>query len=205
MGRIEIEQGDEKVNKKLPFAIPTLTGKQVTLRPITRDDYKHIFKWQTDTRQLHLWWADRDILPFEEFVTDLERRLRRFIHTIFIIESINDKKPAGMVYSYNTSMLDRYTYLCVYLSPEYIRKSMGPEAGKLFANYLFQYYGFRKIYAEIISYNQGSLRLARWNGFVQEGCLKDYRWFGNCYWDLHILAISADKFMERIEKNTRNI
>lgn len=187
------------MKKKLSIEIPILTGKHVSLRPITRDDYKHIFNWQSDTRQLHLWWADRDIFTYEEFVEDMDRRLRRFIHTIFMIETGDDqnKKPAGLVYNYNTSRIDRYTYLCAYLSPEYIRKRMGPEACKLFLDYLFQYYGFRKIYAEIFSYNQGSLRLARWNGFAQEGCLKDYRWFGNRYWDLHILAITEDEFRKR--------
>ena len=184
---------------QLPFAIPTCAGKYVCLRPITREDYRSIFKFQTDMRQLHLWWADRDILPFEEFVEDLQRRLRRFIQTIFIIESATEKQPVGIIYSYNANLIDRHAYLCVYLSPEYVGKNMGPEASKLFGDYLFQYYGFRKLYAEIISYNQGSLRLARWNGFVQEGCLKDYRWFSNRYWDLHILSISAEEFNQRMK------
>lgn len=188
------------VKLQLPLGIPTLTGKHVILRPITRDDYKDIFRFQTDMRQLYLWWADRDILSFEEFVEDFQRRLRRFIQTIFIIESVNEKKTVGMIYSYNANLIDRYAYLCVYLSPEYVGKNMGPEASKLFANYLFQYYGFRKLYAEIISYNQGSLRLARWNGFVQEGCLKEYRWFGHRYWDLHILSISVEEFIQRMSQ-----
>lgn len=146
---------------------------------------------------MHLWWTDRDIMPFEEFVEDLQRRLRRFIQSIFLIETLDAAEPVGLIYTYNANLIDRYAYLCVYLAPEYARRGFGPEASRLFGSYLFQYYGFRKLYAEIIAYNQGSLRLARWNGFVQEGCLKEHHWFGDRYWDVHILSITKEEFLRR--------
>ncbi len=52
------------------------------------------------------------------------------------------------------------------------------------AYYLFAYCGFRKIYAEVFAYNAPSLKAARRNNFVQEGCLKAHRWFLDQWWDL---------------------
>lgn len=135
-------------DSKLPDSLPTLKSKRVHLRPLNPDDYRILFLWHSDTRNLHLWWADRNILSFEEFIEDFQRRLKTFIQTIFMIETVQDTKqvPVGIVYTYNTNLIDRYTYLCIYLSPEHTAKGIGPEAGYLVADYLFAHFGFRKIY-----------------------------------------------------------
>jgi len=186
---------------ELPFNPPTLKSKRLCLRPVGPEDYRTIFLWHSDPQNLYLWFADRHIPSFEEFVEDFRRRLRTYIQIIFIIEIIQDKKeqtPVGMVYTYNTSLIDRYTYLCVYLSPEHTAKGIGPEAGYLTAEYLFTYFGFRKIYSEVFAYNHVSLKAAFKNGFREEGCLKAHRWFGDRYWDLHILAITLEDFKKLV-------
>lgn len=182
----------------LPFDLPTFKSERLSLRPLNPDDYKTLFLWHSDLRNMHLWWADRNILSYEEFVEDLQRRLKTFIQLILMIDveqgEEGDPVTAGMIYTYNTNLVDRYVYLCVYLVPEYTAKGIGPEAGFLIADYLFKYFGFRKIYSEIFAYNTPSLKAALKNGFKEEGCLKAYRWFGDRHWDLHILSITESDF-----------
>lgn len=183
-------------NVQLSFNLPTLKSKRVHLRPVNPDDYKTLFLWHSDPTNLHMWWADRHIQSFEEFANDFQRKLKSLIQTIFVIEVKEGESGnrAGMVYTYNAAWTDRYTYLCVYLSPEYTARRIGPEAGYLAAEYAFAYFGFRKLYAEIFAYNQPSLKAALTNGFKEEGCLKAHRWFGDRYWDLHILSLTAEDF-----------
>jgi RimJ/RimL family protein N-acetyltransferase len=183
---------------ELLFRLPSLRSERVNLRPLCPDDYRTLFSWQSDLRNLHLWRTERDILSFEDFADDLRRRLRAFIQVLLMVEVTIDQHavPVGIVYSYNTDLVDRYTYICVYLTPEFTAQGIGPEAGHLFAEYLFAYFGFRKIYSEIFAYNEPSLKAALRNGFVEEGCLKAHRWFGDRHWDLHILALTAEAFKE---------
>ena len=178
------------------LTLQALKSARVSLRPITPDDYNILFLWHSDASSLHLWWPDRYILSFDEFIDDLRKRIRTYIHHIMMVEYTqgNEKSVVGMVYNYNSNTVDRYTYLCVYLPPEYRAQQIGPEAGYLFAEYLFAYYGFRKIYAEIYAFNEPSLKVCRKNGFVEEGRLIAHRRFGDRYWDLHILALTVDEF-----------
>jgi RimJ/RimL family protein N-acetyltransferase len=190
----------------LPFALPTLKGERVDLRPINPEDYPTLFQWHSQMGNLAMWWADRQLVSYEEFVDDFQRRLGSLIQVILIVEVAGQEchTPVGMAYSYNTNLIDRYTHLCVYLSPEHTAHGIGPEAGVLFVDYLFSYFGFRKVYAEIFGYNQPSIKAALSNGFAEEGRLSDHRWFGNRYWDLHILSISRQKFEHLYAKSPRS-
>jgi RimJ/RimL family protein N-acetyltransferase len=199
------QESHHKVTKKnmknlSSIATPTLESKRVKLRPVNPDDYKTLFEWHSEANNLHLWWANREILTFDQFVEDFQDRLRSSIHIIMIIETQdNSPTPVGMTYNYNPNFIDRFTYLCIYLAPQYTGKGLGPEAGTLFVNYLFSYFGFRKIYAEVFEYNRPSVKATLANSFTEEGCLHEHRWFGDRYWDLHILAISREKFENNIK------
>lgn len=184
---------------KFDLQLPPLQLGAVSLRPVSMDDYAVLFSWHTDARNIHLWWADRHVLSYEQFVEDFRSQFNGFMQAFFMIDYTNgkgDPQPAGLVYTYNTNWIDRYTYLSVYLAPDYTRQQIGPFAGYLIIKHLFAYYGFRKIYTEIYAYNGPSLKAVQRNGFLEEGCLKDYRWFGDRFWDLHILAVSLERFPE---------
>jgi hypothetical protein len=111
--------------------------------------------------------------------------------------------PVGVTYTYNTNLIDRFAYICMYLSSEFSAEGVGPKAEALFVDYLFSCFGFRKIYAEIFGYDELSLKAALSNGFREEGCLREHRWLGDRYWDLHVLSISRERFEETQGKRSR--
>lgn len=175
---------------------PSLQSATIQLRPLNPDDFRLLFQWHSRADELAMWWTDRKMMAFPDFVEDLEHRLRGSIFIFLMIDKPHEgeAETVGFTYAYQVNLIDRYAYVCTYLTREFTRQGIGPIADLLFAEYLFATYGFRKLYAEIYGYNEVSLKTAQQHGFVEEGCLKAYRWFGDRYWDFHILAITRERF-----------
>lgn len=191
------------MHPKFDFHLPPLSLGPIGLRPVNADDHDVLFQWHTDARNIHLWWADRHVLSYEQFVEDFRSQFNGYMQAFFMVDytdADDETYPIGLVYTYNTNWIDRFTYLAVYLAPDYTALRHGPAAAYLIVKHLFAYYGFRKIYSEIYAYNSPSLKAAERYGFVEEGRLKEYRWFGDRFWDLHILSVSLQGFDE-VERN----
>lgn len=65
---------------------PRMKSRRVILRPVNPDDYKLIFKWQSNMENLHMWWADRRVMSYDEFVDDFHRRVKGFFHQMFMYD-----------------------------------------------------------------------------------------------------------------------
>ena len=169
-----------------------LKGRRVVLRPINDDDYSLVYKWwHLDFEQVYLWWDERRLFTYEEFVEDIHKRLRYFFFTFFIICYFSDNEgeiPVGFTYTSRYNAVDRYLYGTIYLSKEYTSMGLGTEAGLIHLRYLASTFNIRKVYVEIYSYNTPSLKAAKKAGLQEEGRLKAHRWFNNQFWDLIIMA-----------------
>jgi RimJ/RimL family protein N-acetyltransferase len=64
----------------------------------------------------------------------------------------------------------------------------------LFVNFLFEEFGFIKIYSDVIDYNLDAFRsvVGRW--MEHEGVLRDHERHRGRRWDLHILSLWRDRF-----------
>lgn len=179
----------------------SIETKNIKLRPLLPSDVSEIFNWMYDLRNLHLWWADRTVLSYKQFVEDLNFRLDRFFGHFFVVEDkgtdAQSRSIIGLTYTYNVNYVDHHSYLCVYLIPERTQKGIGYDVGYTMCNYLFSTFGFRKIYAEIFEYNTASTKICMRNGFLEEGRLLNHRWYLNKYWDLIILALTRESFMKQ--------
>jgi RimJ/RimL family protein N-acetyltransferase len=78
---------------------------------------------------------------------------------------------------------------------------VGISATALFADYLFAVLPLRKLYLRSISYSFDHYRsLVRRGYAVIEGVLRDYEYFGGRYWDVYILAVDRERFMDLRER-----
>lgn len=108
--------------------ITTLETERIQLRPMVDNDLPIFFDWMSDIRNLHLWWADRNILSYNQFVDDFYHRDRSFFGHFFTIAESNasqdNRAPSaiGLTYTYNLNYIDKFTYLAVYLVPEKTRQ-----------------------------------------------------------------------------------
>lgn len=180
----------------------SIRNHSAALRPLNKSDYPQLHHWHTNLNSLHVWQVSRDILNYIDFEIDFERRLRRNIDTFFIICNPSSNQAIGFTYNYSTNYRDKITYCCIYLAPEHTRSGFGLAAAELLGNYLFQNCGFRKIYAEVFDYNHKVFQLAKWFGFQEEGCLKEFRWYNDKYWDVHLLALTQAQYTKNKKKLT---
>lgn len=166
-----------------------LRGTNIALRTITRDDYEFIFRVRTNTEDLFLWSHPRKLRSFPDFVIDLEDSLRSYIDTFLIIADPSGQDQMGFVYSYETSPVDGYTFLAIYLAPSFRGSGFWKDALGIFLEYLFNYLNIRKVYMDIFEFNRISIGLAEAYGLKEEGKFPSHRWYGDQYWALHRFAL----------------
>src|SRR5262249_5736243 len=82
-----------------------------------------------------------------------------------------------------------WTKATTLLLEENVGHGGGVIATALFMDWLFQSLPLRKVYQEAYGYNAGVLRMWRKIGLIEEGVLKEDRYWNGAYWDLHIFAL----------------
>lgn len=157
-----------------------------------------------DLQEIYIIMSDpKEQMQFQEKVpynssVEFERwllgQLCGHFHDFYVIEDTANGMMIGFVYSYDFRINDGHCMVCVYVKPKYRNIGIGAICGLNFINELFRDYTMRKIYLTIYDYNQQSLRSNLHAGFVEEGCYKEYRFYGGRYWDMHLLAIDREKF-----------
>lgn len=177
-----------------------LTSRRVRLRNYREDDRDTLYAWHTDLEHLYLWTQDRDIPLYEKFISRFERRMKNRIDLFFVVEQISTGKPVGFVYNYGADSVDRITYLCIFIDPQYKARGFGIDVAVLFLNHLFSYFGYRKVYSEVYGFNKHVLGITEKAGFSQEGCLKEHRFWNGQFWDQHIYSISSELFNEKMRR-----
>lgn len=180
--------------------IPTLSGSVVKLMPMTKEHMPLLYQWITDIETVMLWINRRDIPTYEQYLEEIQWKLKNNVLTQLIIARASDNVNIGTIYAYDTNTADGFTFVTIYLAPKYTNIGYGTEAARLFVDYLFAYLPIRKIYTEVYGYNQKSLRVMQSAGLIQEGCFKEHRWFNGSYTDLYRFALYR-KDWQKIRQN----
>lgn len=139
------------------------------------------------------------ITSFESFEHRFVEDLKCFYHVFFVVQNEKEEN-IGFVYSYDYRVTDGHCSIVVYVDKEYQTTGTGIEASMRFMDYLYKVYPINKIYTYIYQYNDQSLLCNRQAGFIEEGCLKSYRYYNGKYWDLHVLSMERKCFYDKYEK-----
>lgn len=177
-----------------------LSGKGIYLKPVSDEDLSYLYSKECDLEEKHLWSENRCIPVAFEYKNEFWDRLKHFYHTFFMIYSKKENMPIGFLFSYRYSTNDRIAYTTIYIEKEYRQTYASAVAGTLFCDYLFTFYDLRKIYAMVYDYNNASKGFLAHGGFVQEGRLKEYRYYNGKYYDMLTLALYRDVFYEKMAK-----
>ncbi|MGN1345010.1 MAG: GNAT family N-acetyltransferase [Traorella sp.] len=135
------------------------------------------------------------IQAFEQWLIS---RLKNDFHDFFIIKDKNNRK-IGYAYNYDFSLQHGHCKLVVYIEPEYRKIGIGAFAAIRFISYLFETYPLLKLYSTIYTYNQESRKSNLAAGFVEEGVLKEYRYYDGQMHDLHYLSLSRQSYEQKIK------
>lgn len=180
--------------------------RRLRLRTIEEKHIRLLHKWRNDQRFLSLCSVRRNIIDFENFVSELRRDFERDRHIQLVIELKKKPDIVGTIYSYNLNLVDGHAFLTIYLEEKYERKGYGPEAVAIFLDYLFNTLPLNKVYFEVYDYNKLSLSTLRTAGFVEEGRFKEHRFVGGKRYDLLRFAVyrkdftKHERFINKLKK-----
>lgn len=169
---------------------------QIILRPLESEDYPFFYRLRTDLSSIHLWERTDHIPHIRDYYEELDNLRRNQQDMIFAITEKADLKLVGLIYSFNTSLVDGFSFVGGIIAPEYRRRKLGAQALFLFLKYSFSTFPLRKIYADVIEYNTASLALVRKTGFVEEGNLRHHRYHDGKYWNNYRYAFYREKLQD---------
>lgn len=95
---------------------------------------------------------------------------------------------------------NRKAELSLFLDPAFHRKGIGTNALIALMKHAFYTMNFYRLEAEVIEYNQNALSLVRKLGFVEEGRLRQAKYFEGKYYDIFRFGILKNEFEDFLSK-----
>lgn len=171
-----------------------LITDSIEMRDISESDAQCVYGMYQNKSQLHLWSPNTEFDGFEKFKEMLNRRLaHRWDHGSVFIDK-KTEKVIGFAYCYNANEFNNNACVCLYVDRPYIGQTYALQASYMYLNNLFIAFKYRKLYAEVYSYNSRCVRLLRRIGFSEEGCLREHQSWDGKYWDQLIFSITSEMF-----------
>jgi RimJ/RimL family protein N-acetyltransferase len=182
-----------------------LKGKQVTLRPIEKEDLATFARWINDPeiRDYIKSFVPMTAADEEEWFASLGKRKPNNISLAMVT---SDGVLIGNIALHNINWRSRIATTGTLIGEkEYWSKGLGTEAKILLLHYAFDSLNLRKICSQVIAYNTRSQRYSEKCGYKPDGILKDHVFRRGEYWDLINLAVFREDFdpiWEKYQKET---
>ncbi|CAH0053724.1 unnamed protein product [Clonostachys solani] len=93
-----------------------------------------------------------------------------------------------------SQVVNRRASIGITLSPEYQDKGYGREAFNWMLDWAFRYAGLHTVFLSVFPYNEKAVHLYKSLGFVQEGRLRETRYFNRKWHDELLFAINEDEW-----------
>lgn len=181
-----------------------IVGKKVRLRRPPDRGWEHelLVAWRNDPANKRFFIREEPIsLDSHLAWWDVVRQDHH--QRFYLVESLID--PDGPVLIGTTSLFDidwasrTANYGRLLINGPDRQKGYGFEAEVLLLSYAFNVLGLRKIWSEILAYNEAALRLHEKTGFVVEGRLRWHVLKDGKYIDLVLIGLMKDEFEAQIE------
>ena len=168
--------------------------------------------WERDASVLYEYWASPHTQQLftgrnsfntrPEFERWLVRKLDGEFYDFLIAADATSDDALGFAYSYDFRPFDGHCKLTCCVFDADSRLGAGALIGLLMADHLFRCYPLRKIYTEVYSYNERSMRIHRKasHGWKEVAVFEDYRYLSGDYHDLHVFCMERDVFYQRYSK-----
>lgn len=173
--------------------------KCIKLQAVNDSYLNFIYEIETDLSEKHLWSDQRNAPLSHSFADEFHDRLANYYFNYFVITDLNGK-PLGFVYTTQYHPWDHHLYMTIYVEKSARKSFAAAQAGILAIDYLFKFFDLKKIYTMVYDYNFDSLRFQKHGGFVEEGLLKQHRYYNGEYHDVHLLAMYPEVFYKKFGK-----
>lgn len=176
----------------MTVSIASTARRLVTLRPVRQEDYGLLFAWQSQPDLAVLLQTPViPVLHFEQFVSQLENRLKDALNPCFIVERKGSGTVIGLAGTDSINLVHDHAYAWVYLAPECRKSYFGAAALTRLIDFLFVRYNLRKVYTMTGESNPYSLAPLK-KAMRLEGCLRQHYGYAGRYWDMYCFALYRD-------------
>lgn len=176
-------------------------SRRLRLCSLGADDLSTFFAWRNEVEFLNLVANNPEPVSYEKFLKEQDRRTRG-CDCLFVVKRHHENMPVGVVYSLNTNLYDRFTFVNVYIGGSYRDLGLGAEAGILLIHHLFRTLSLHKVYLDALESNQQSLSMYKTAGLAQEAYLVGHRWVSGSRQSVYRFAVyQAD--IERLARMVR--
>ena len=162
--------------------------EKINFREYNNEDLKTFYSLFSKYENAAMVYPHFHIKSFSEFENWFCSQFRTWHDFFTITDGTNN--IIGYVYTYQFRELAGTCKVCIDLLPAYRYSGIGAVCSIKFISYLFNVYPMRKLYAEVYSYNKKSVSLCRKMGAIEEGCLKEYRYYNSKFEDQYIFALN---------------
>ncbi len=179
--------------------VTTLSGRLVTLRPISREDYPTLFRWRSSFETVHYLNLRRRIATFEEFVRELEGMLAGG-GMMLLVRKKSNGEAIGYALAHQVNPWDGAMAGGVHVDERYRLRGHGGEASLLWVDLLFRAFPIQKLITEIYEFADKTLQMAQSMGFDQTGFLPDHFWWGERRWGVHQMMLTRESWWKCRER-----
>lgn len=165
--------------------------KDYAIRLMEETDLKRVLQWRNSDRVRLNMFTDEPIAEKDHYEW-FSRVRNREDSRHFIVELL--RRPIGVV---NLTDMDTKNTKCnwgFYLGETDIPRGSGTALGILGLTAAFEHLGMRKVCAEVLAFNEASLRFHERLGFVQEGRLSRHVQKNGKYEDVLLFACFSDQW-----------
>lgn len=172
--------------------LPTLVGKRVMLRPVEPPDYPFLRKLELYGPESVFFRYRGSTPPPEQFVQILNRN--NLVQHMIVKNGTGD--PIGYMFAFNADFRNGICHIAAVVDHTMRRRSWPLEGAKLFIDYLFTVFPFRKLYGEVLEPNLQSFRSVLGSTLREEGRLRSHEFHAGGYLDKIIVALWRDDWVD---------
>ncbi|MNL05480.1 Spermidine N(1)-acetyltransferase [compost metagenome] len=174
-----------------------ISGHRTRLRALERDDLDSLFAWWNDPRLWTLIGSPSRISSSEELEAWFEGELDKTSPQEGRTFAIDDQKDRliGTAWYGTYEAADRQATVGLYLGESEDRgKGYGTDALGTLCSYLFDEQGLHKARLYVERENLAAIAVYRKLGFVEEGRLREHRFYGGTFHDFLVMGLLSREF-----------
>ncbi|WP_153722189.1 MULTISPECIES: GNAT family N-acetyltransferase [Sporosarcina] len=189
--------GESKLIKKHVQSF--LTGKKVTLRKITKEDYESYSNVE-DIMESRLLMNDG--IPFPPTEADHEKFLGEISSEkddyMFAVELKDEKVFIGTIAVYLVNWNNGTCHVGISIGPDFQGKSYGTDAMKVLLNFIFNYMNVNKVKLQVFGFNQRAIGSYEKCGFQLEGTFREELFRFGKYHDILVMGLLRKEWEETL-------